>query len=61
MSGPAEIVALGLLDAGWQSGGLEYALDGDHVVVLLRTPPIPIVDTPEFHRLLARALKEPTP
>ena len=53
MSGPAETVALGLLEAGWLSSGVEFALLGDTVTILIRTPPIPITETADYARLIA--------
>lgn len=55
MSGPAETVALGLLDAGWSCGGMEFDLKAGTVVILVRTPPIPVTSTADYARLIALA------
>lgn len=55
MSSPAESLALGLLDAGWRCGGVEFDLKTGTVVILVRTPPIPVTSTADYIRLIALA------
>ena len=55
MSGPAETVAIGLLEAGWSCAGVEFVVRGDTVTLLIRTPPIPISETADYARLIALA------
>jgi hypothetical protein len=60
VSGPAETVALGLLDAGWSCIGVEMLPDGT-ATLTVRTPPIPVSTSPDFTRLLHLALGKESP